>query len=54
MPKEIPIAWIKDYIKHINRLDLEYEPNTCGLDDVVKQELERMIDEYERESNSSN
>ena len=42
----IPISWIKDYIKHINRLDLEYEPNTCDLDDVVKQEMKLMIDEY--------
>lgn len=44
--KAIPIDWIKDYIKHINRLDLEYEPNTCSLDDVVKEEMQRMIDEY--------
>ncbi len=47
---KIPIDWIKDYIKHISRLDLEYEPNTCDLDDVVKQEMERMIDGYLEET----
>lgn len=48
----IPIEWIKDYIKHIYRLDLDYDPGSCSLDDVVKQELERMIDEYEYESDT--
>ena len=46
MTDVIPTEWIKDYITHIKRLDLEYEPNTCSLDDVVKEEMERMIDTY--------
>lgn len=50
MPKEIPIVWIEDYLTHIKRLDLEYEPNTCSLDDVVKQEIERMVDEFESDT----
>ena len=44
--KAIPIDWIKDYIKHINRLDLEYEPNTCDLDDVVKEEMDESGEAY--------
>lgn len=54
MPEAIPIEWIKDYISHINRIDLEYDPDAYSLDDVVKFEIGRMLDEYEYESNSSN
>ena len=46
MPISIPIPWIEDYMKYIRDLHYEYEPNTCSLDDVVKEEIQRMIDEY--------
>lgn len=43
---KIPIEWIKDYIGYVKDLHYVYEPDSCSLDDVVKEEMERMIDTY--------
>ena len=43
---KIPISWIEDYTKYIRDLHYDYDPSEVSLDDVVKQEMQMMIDEY--------
>lgn len=49
----IPRKWIEDYIKRIKDIEVNYQNNDGyfygDLDDVVKQEMETMLNEYDIE-----
>lgn len=49
MREAIPIAWIKDYLKHIKNLEYDYDPNYNTLDEIVRDELLNMLNEWDIE-----
>ena len=52
MREAIPVKWIEDYLKRIKHLENDYfcdDGKGASLDSIFKQEVERMMDEYDLE-----
>lgn len=52
--RNIPVKWIKQYVsKHINwDLQLDYDPQWDAIDEIVRIEIEKMVEAYLEEKDS--